>query len=72
MGILIKYDFRKKQKDLRLTVRELNALNQRVSEINEIIDLCSDNDNDVLINLEHELEGIIKSIINSKNAYKTS
>lgn len=38
---------------------DLKEIEQRISEIEEAIELCGDNDQDVLSNLENELENII-------------
>lgn len=45
----------------RLTNEEVDAISQRVDEINEAVDLCdADHDADVLDNLERELEHLVQ------------
>ena len=47
-----------------LTKGELYAMEKRVDEIEKTIDLCGDDDLDVLLNLEKELEAIIERLEN--------
>lgn len=42
-----------------LTKVELLLIEKRVDEIDEILDLCTDQDNDVLENLEKELDQLM-------------
>lgn len=52
----------KEQHTKLLTNGEVAKLKKRIDEINDIIDLCSDDDVDVLNNLEQELNNIIEII----------
>jgi len=45
-----------------MTKRQLQKLSDRVTEIESIIDLCSDYDDDILDNLDNELLNIINEL----------
>ena len=50
-----------------MTKRQLQKLSDRVTEIESIIDLCSDYDDDILDNLDNELLNIITDMIIDEN-----
>jgi hypothetical protein len=50
--------FKPRPEPKELTKIELMYISRRVDEINEILDLCGDNDQDVIDNLDRELEHI--------------
>lgn len=55
-----------------LTNYELKIYNKRIDEISDIIDICSENDQDIINNLELELENILKIIKTSINILEST